>query len=142
MAAWLAAGAQRYVVPLSGRQDFRMAIEARGAAVTGLCVLKTDSTAGTRGTVTGGFGMHVLDFTLSADRRRVKLLHVLPMMNRWYVRRVVRRDLQFLLGATAGDTVRGGRQVTVEPDSTVVLTNRKYKLKYSLTRVKSYETER
>ena len=72
---------------------------------------------------------------VSADRRKVKLLNVIAMMDRWYVRRVVKKDLRTLFNATADGEQGSGRTVTVEPDGTVTLTNTRYKLKYSLKKL-------
>lgn len=127
----LVAAAANWLLPLQGRRQYSVSIEARGAVVTGLCMTKTDST-GTRGAIVNEFGIHALDFTLTADRSKVKLLNVMSQIDRWYIRRVVRRDLQFLFGATAGGERRRKRSVTVEPDGTVVMQNTKYNLKYSL----------
>lgn len=133
---WMAvvAVAADYLLPLDGRQEYSVAIMARGAEITGVCIVKTD-TEGSRGAIVNEFGIHALDFMVSADRRKVKLLNVIPMMDRWYVRRVVKKDLRTLFNATADGEQAGGRTVIVEPDGTVTLTNTRYKLKYSLKKL-------
>lgn len=132
--AAVALHAEGWLLPLSERQQYSVAIEARGAELTGICIVKTDA-EGSRGAIVNEFGFHVLDFTLSADRRKVKLLNVIAMMDRWYVRRVVKKDLRTLFNATADGKQGSGRTVTVEPDGTVTLTNTRYKLKYSLKKL-------
>lgn len=133
---WMAvvAVAADYLLPLDGRQEYSVAIMARGAEITGVCIVKTDA-EGSRGAIVNEFGIHALDFMVSADRRKVKLLNVIPMMDRWYVRRVVKKDLRTLFNATADGEQAGGRTVIVEPDGTVTLTNTRYKLKYSLKKL-------
>ena len=133
---WMAvvAVAADYLLPLDGRQEYSVAITARGAEITGVCIVKTDA-EGSRGAIVNEFGIHALDFMVSADRRKVKLLNVIPMMDRWYVRRVVKKDLRTLFNATADGEQAGGRTVIVEPDGTVTLTNTRYKLKYSLKKL-------
>lgn len=124
-----------YLLPLDeGRQQYGVSITARGAEITGVCIVKTDS-EGSRGAIVNEFGIHALDFMVSADRRKVKLLNVIAMMDRWYVRRVVKKDLRMLFNATADGEQGSGRTVTVEPDGTVTLTNTRYKLKYSLKKL-------
>lgn len=120
-----------FLVGLGGRQQYAFTLKARGAEVTGICVVKTDD-EGTRGSLVNEFGIHALDFTLSADRQRVILLNVMPALNRWYIRRVVRRDLEGLFQAQAAGRTKGGRVVSIEADGTVTLTNERHKLKYSL----------
>lgn len=133
---WMAvvAVAADYLLPLDGRQEYSVAIMARGAEITGVCIVKTDG-EGSRGAIVNEFGIHALDFMVSADRRKVKLLNVIAMMDRWYVRRVVKKDLRMLFNATADGKQSSGRTVTVEPDGTVTLTNTRYKLKYSLKKL-------
>ena len=133
---WMAvvAVAADYLLPLDGRQEYSVAIMARGAEITGVCIVKTDG-EGSRGAIVNEFGIHALDFMVSADRRKVKLLNVIPMMDRWYVRRVVKKDLRTLFNATADGEQAGSRTVTVEPDGTVTLTNTRYKLKYGLKKL-------
>lgn len=124
-----------FLLPLDeGRQQYGVSITARGAEITGVCIVKTDS-EGSRGAIVNEFGIHALDFMVSADRRKVKLLNVIAMMDRWYVRRVVKKDLRMLFNATADGEQGSGRTVTVEPDGTVTLTNTRYKLKYSLKKL-------
>ena len=124
-----------YLLPLDeGRQQYGVSITARGAEITGVCIVKTDA-EGSRGAIVNEFGIHALDFMVSADRRKVKLLNVIAMMDRWYVRRVVKKDLRTLFNATADGEQASGRTVTVEPDGTVTLTNTRYKLKYSLKKL-------
>ena len=124
-----------YLLPLDeGRQQYGVSITARGAEITGVCIVKTDA-EGSRGAIVNEFGIHALDFMVSADRRKVKLLNVIAMMDRWYVRRVGKKDLRMLFNATADGEQGSGRTVTVEPDGTVTLTNTRYKLKYSLKKL-------
>lgn len=124
-----------YLLPLDeGRQQYGVSITARGAEITGVCIVKTDA-EGSRGAIVNEFGIHALDFMVSADRRKVKLLNVIAMMDRWYVRRVVKKDLRTLFNATSDGEQGSGRTVTVEPDGTVTLTNTRYKLKYSLKKL-------
>ena len=124
-----------YLLPLDeGRQQYGVSITARGAEITGVCIVKADA-EGSRGAIVNEFGIHALDFMVSADRRKVKLLNMIAMMDRWYVRRVVKKDLRMLFNATADGEQGSGRTVTVEPDGTVTLTNTRYKLKYSLKKL-------
>ena len=123
--------ASDYLLPLEGRQQFTVFISAKGMELSGICIIKTDE-QGSRGAIVNEFGVHALDFTLSSDRRKVKLLNVMPVMDRWYIKKVVRGDLKYLFMATENPQPKGRRMVRVEDDGTVTLENTKYKLKYSL----------
>lgn len=126
--------AANWLLPLEGRQQFAVNITARGAEVSGICIVKTDA-EGSRGAIVNEFGIHALDFTLTADRRRVKLQNVMPLMDHWYIRRVVRSDLRCLFAATEAGRLKGRRVISVADDGTVTLSNDKYKLKYSLRKI-------
>ena len=125
---------QNYLLPLAGRQQYSVTIVARGAEISGVCMTKTDD-VGTRGAIVNEFGFHALDFMVSADRRKVKLLNVMPMMDRWYIRRILRKDLRLLFGATMTGGLKSGRSITVSDDGTIVLNNARYKLNYSLKKI-------
>lgn len=132
--------AQAPLMKLEGRQHYQVNITARGAELSGVCIIKTDD-EGSRGAVVNEFGIHALDFTLSPNRKKVKLLNVMPAMNRWYIKRVVRADLKFLFAATPERMQKGKRQVSVEPDGTVTLVNSRYGLKYSFLEIEDKDDE-
>ena len=128
-----------FLLPLAGRQQYSVLISARGAELTGVCIVKTDSTGESRGAIVNEFGIHAMDFTLSADRRRVRLLNVMPQMDRWYIRRVVRADLRVLFGATACGELKGRRTLTQDADGTLILTNARFNLKYCFKKIDDTE---
>lgn len=133
------ARADGFLLPLDGRQQYVVDIQMGRAALSGVCIVKGDGDAGFRGAIVNEFGVHALDFTLTSDRRHLRLQNVIGVMDRWYIRRVVRRDLLFLFSA-AGPQHRGKRRLTVDADGTVVVENQKYNLKYSLKRIVEDET--
>ncbi len=132
--------AQTPLLSLDGRHHYRVTIAARGTELSGICIIKTDAT-GSRGSVVNEFGIHALDFTVSPDRKRVKLLNVMPAMNRWYIKRVVRGDLKFLFRATQNPQRKGKRTVAVNDDQTVTLVNSKYGLRYSFLEINDNDDE-
>ena len=119
---WLAttAFAGDYLLPLEGRQQFTVAISARGMELTGVCIIKTDET-GSRGAIVNEFGVHALD--------------------RWYIKKVVRGDLKYLFQATASPQSKGRRTVMLEDDGSVTLENTKYRLRYSLKPIKNTQDD-
>ena len=117
-----------------------MTISARGAELTGICIIRTDE-GGSKGTIMNEFGVNALDFTLSADRKKVRLQHVVAMMDKWYVKRVVRKDLQYLFSATMSPQTKGRRTVVRTAAGSVTLENEKYKLKYSLKPINRQDNE-
>jgi hypothetical protein len=80
------------------------------------------------------FGIHALDFTVSADRRKVRLLHVVDFLNKWYIKRVLRKDLQFLF-SRAGQYSDRRRELHTDGNTTVMY-NKRYKITYTFTEIK------
>lgn len=55
------------------------------------------------GTIVSEFGIRAFDFTMSQDRRRVKLLTVMKPLDKCLIRKAIARDLKRLFNATATD---------------------------------------
>ncbi len=127
----LAAMAGDFLLPLEGRQQYAILISARGMEISGVCIILSDND-GHKGTVVNEFGVHALDFTLSPDRKKLKLHNVVGPANKWLVKRMLKRDLKVLLSAQDTGEYKGKRVVVMEDDGTLTLENRKYQLKYSL----------
>lgn len=122
-------------ITLDGKRQYSVLIEMpRGGSLTGICLIKTDE-SGSKGALVNEFGIHALDFTVSADRRKVRLLHVIDWMNKWYIKRVLRRDLRFLFLGSENAQDRW-REVTVAGDTTI-LRNKKYHITYTFTEIKN-----
>lgn len=66
------------------------------AALSGLCLVRTQGDT-LVGAVVNEFGLQAFDFTFDRRRGKVRLSHLLPMLDRWYIRRTLRRDLALLL---------------------------------------------
>lgn len=50
-----------------------------------------------RGCFFNEFGLTAMDFTYYPDKRKVKLGSVINMLDKWYIRRVIRKDLTHLM---------------------------------------------
>jgi len=78
------------------RVRYHAYIEMPRATVSGIAVLMREGGV-VRGSLFNEFGLTALDFTYDLQRRRVTLHHVVAMMDKWYVRRVIRRDMARLM---------------------------------------------
>ncbi len=86
------------VLPLHEGESRQYAayIEMARGYISGVCVLqKTDKII--KGCLFNEFGITSLDFTYDTDRKKVKLHHVVKMMDKWYIRRVLRKDIALLM---------------------------------------------
>lgn len=121
-------------ITLDGKRQYSVTIEMPRGSLSGICLIKTDA-SGSKGSLVNEFGIHALDFTVSTDRRKVRLLHVIDRMNKWYIKRILRRDLRFLFLNKESVQDRW-REVTVEGDTTI-LHNKKYSITYTFTEIKN-----
>lgn len=71
-------------------------IEMPHAYISGVSVLlKEDNLI--KGCLFNEFGITALDFTYDTNRKKVKLHSILKMMDKWYIRRVIRKDIAQLM---------------------------------------------
>lgn len=71
-------------------------IEMPRAYISGICVLMKEKNV-IRGSLFNEFGITAFDFTYDINRHKVKLHNVIKMMDKWYIRRVLRKDLSLLM---------------------------------------------
>ena len=86
------------VLPLQGGQcrQYAAYIEMPKGYVSGVCVLQKED-SDIKGCLFNEFGITTLDFTYHPERRKVTLHNVMKMMDKWYIRRVLRKDLAQLM---------------------------------------------
>ena len=77
---------------------FSAIIEMPKGYMSGICVLLCDGDI-IKGSMFNDFGITYMDFTYSQQKDKVKLLSVQKMMDRWYIRKILRRDLRQLFHA-------------------------------------------
>ena len=100
-------------------------IETPKAYLSGICILYHDENGDIKGSFFNEFGISAIDFTYIAKKDKVKLHHVIKMMNKWYIRRVLRHDLREVL-----QQLKNGNGS---------YTNSKYHLTYQFTPVETSE---
>lgn len=79
-------------------------IEMSKGYVSGICVLHREGDT-IRGSLFNEFGITALDFSYQMVKKKVRLHTVMPMMNKWYIRKVLKKDLRQLMeGLQNGQT--------------------------------------
>lgn len=73
-------------------------IELPRGYLSGVCIMRCAGDT-LRGSIFNEFGVSTLDFIYDEKKDRVRLLSVMQMMDRWYIRRTLRADLRRLLRA-------------------------------------------
>ena len=83
---------------------FQATIEMQQGYVSGICVILRDGEM-LNGSIFNEFGITAIDFTYRPSKGKVKLHSVLPMLNKWYIKRVLKSDLKkVMMALEQGDT--------------------------------------
>lgn len=82
------------VLPIRAQERHKYAatIEMKQGYLSGICVMVSEKDV-YRASFFNEFGISALDFTYQPSKRKVKLQHVIKMMDKWYIRRVLKHDL-------------------------------------------------
>ena len=80
------------------RAKYAAYIEMPKAYVSGICVLLQEDGL-IKGSLFNEFGITALDFTYNPQRDKIKLHSVMKMMDKWYIRKVLKKDLRQVMKA-------------------------------------------
>ncbi len=97
---------------------YTVAITFKNASFSGICVAKRMD-GQIAGSIINEFGVRAFDFTMSENRRRVKLLNVMKPLDKCLIRKVIARDLKRLFSATKADeyvTIDGSKVIMLRPN--------------------------
>lgn len=90
---------------LGARKSYQAMITMPKGYVSGVCMMVRDST-GIVGSLFNEFGFSALDFRYHERKDKVEIVHAMALMDKWYIRKVLRNDLRMLLQSLAkGDTL-------------------------------------
>lgn len=115
--------------------EYQLLINARGNDVTGLCLMNVLQDSTIVGTIVNEFGAKIFDFTYS--KGKTKIMNVIGPINKWYIRRVLKKDFSFILPnlRQSHDVIEKKRKLTVQPNGDVSVSNDKYKIYYVFTKM-------
>lgn len=75
------------------RARYNVQIDFKKAYLSGVCLfLQEDGLI--KASMVNEFGVSALDFTYDPKKKKVKIHHVIAQMNKWYIKRVLKRDLK------------------------------------------------
>ena len=124
------------------QEEYGLLMKARGHDITGLCIISTSKENGIVGTIVNEFGIKVFDFTYCDGKARI--LNVIAPLDKWYIRKVLRRDFRFILSNI--DNIHSRKNIIEKKCSMTILANGdvemddlKYKIIYTFTRIKEDE---
>ena len=125
-----------------GRQEYKMNISVKDADVSGILVMKVDSVGGIKCALMNEFGISALNFSVSTDRKQVELVNVISFLDKWYIRKVLKSDLEYLFSATEDNLEKENHdRVIRRADDSVILENKKYSITYTLEQLKGKDNE-
>lgn len=133
----------------SEKNSYRVILKTPKNSITGLCMLKKNGNEW-RGTLMNEMGAKAFDFIITDEK--CKLLNVISMMDKWYIKKTVAADLYYLFNADNpkssfykklerfeqnGNLVVNykKKQILVEADGAVTLMNNRRNLWYELRKI-------
>lgn len=84
------------------RQRYDVHIDFRGAHISGVCMMLCDDGL-IKATVVNEFGVTAISYTYDPRNGRVRLVSVINALDKWYIRRTLRRDLSHVMDGLRHD---------------------------------------
>lgn len=94
------------LLPKSEGQLVRLnaSINFKRGGMTGICAFRLDGDE-LKGSLFNEFGISALDFTCQRKKEKLRIVSAISMLNKWYIKRVLRQDLMHVVDALGrGDT--------------------------------------
>ena len=114
-------------------RQYNLLLQVRGNDLSGICVMKMVSPTEMVGTVINEFGLTAFDFEYKEGK--TKLSNLPPFLDKWYIRKILRKDLSFFFAnfLLQQNTKKRSRELIFSPDGEIILTNDRFKIKYTFT---------
>lgn len=114
-------------------KQYNFLLQVKNQEVTGICVMKFISLSEVLGTVINEFGFTAFDFEYKDGK--TKLSNLPPILDRWYIRRVLQGDFSFLIKNLPNQQTikKRSRLLTFSPEGEMTLVNRRFALTYTFT---------
>ena len=114
-------------------QEYNLLMQVRGQEITGICVINTTPENEVVGTVVSEFGVKAFDFTYANGK--AKVLNVIAMLDKWYIRKVLRKDLAFILEnlPQGQDAVKKKRSISFLPNGDIEMKNGRFNIRYTFS---------
>lgn len=87
---------------VGAKVSYAAMIEIPGGYVSGICLLVNDDGI-IKGCLVNEFGISALEFTYQVGQEEVELVSIAKLLDKWYIKRVLRKDLaQVLMNLKSG----------------------------------------
>lgn len=112
---------------------YQLLIKVNQSEITGIMLLKYTENEW-RGSLMNEFGVKAFDLT--AAKGKCRLQHILPLLDKWYIRRAIASDFAFLFWNAGQGKPDKGKSVERLPDGAFLLKNEKRHITYLFQPVK------
>lgn len=120
-------------------RNYKIMIEVRAQKMSGIAMMELQSNNTIVGTIVTDFGIKVLDFYYYD--RNTQIMNVIAPLNKWYIRKVLKKDLSLILTIVANDAhiaetakiTKAKRSIEKSNNGELRLTNHRYKIVYNLS---------
>jgi hypothetical protein len=112
---------------LTDVNTYRLRIKTPQVEMSGVMMVKYMDNEW-RGSLINEFGVKAFDFIVK--KQKCRLLNTVSLLNRWYIRKTIERDLFFLFGKALQGEVEKGRRITYQPDGFFIITNERQHIDY------------
>lgn len=114
-------------------QKHTFQIETGNGFISGL-LLVAENDESITGSLINEFGVSAIDFVYSRKNNKVRLLNVVSFLNKWYIKRVLRNDLEFCLHVLYDTPYRKKHNYEIaRTGDSVTITNYRRHLKYTFS---------
>lgn len=119
-------------------------IEMQKGYVSGIMIC-AETEDNINGSMVNEFGISAIDFSYSKKKEKVKLINVGSFLNKWYIKQVLKNDINFALHILYGIPYKKKHHYEVTHDGeNVTIFNTKRKIKYIFSPLQNksdYDTE-
>lgn len=100
-------------------KEYQMTINMPKAYISGVCVMANDGER-VNGSIFNEFGLSMLSFSYLIEKDKVKILSAMKMINKWYIKRILRKDLLGVIKClqnnnTAFEDTKHSINIIIEP---------------------------
>lgn len=115
-------------------------IDSGRGGFCGVCVLDRQEDK-INGSIFNEFGITALNFEYDFRRGRLKLYDVISFLNKWYIKKIIKSDLTYLLNTAILGRRKEKRGLALDiSEDKVLLENLKYHLSYTFSNITEDET--
>jgi len=111
--------------------EYNMSISVRSREITGICFISGIPSDTIKGTVVNEFGIKAFDFLFTGGK--AKILNVFKPINKWYIKKMLRHDLEFMLPLmmSGKKVVRKKRSINHMDNGEIMVRNDRYGINYT-----------